>query len=580
MSENNHIKKDEHFMAERIELPPKYYLDYFQYLLAFVRRFYYELLTSDEQEFLHDFDQLSEDAQCLFIRFTNRRVAFFRVRKIHYPEIEHWSEALLELEEKGFVARLSSYHQNRAAEAMDIFTKSEVLAFARKLSIDTKGKAGLKKEEVTDWLLEAVPFASLAPFVDSTEPVVKVNYEAQTMLFKFLFFGNRHADMSEFVVRDLGHLRFERFDEDRFVPHFTTRQEVEDRLNVSLAYEDFQLMKTAGTDPLEINLWFLDWYEAHQPISDIAQPALDRLILRVAGFMERQKKLEEALELFQLTFMPPSRERQVRLLVKLKDTEAALALVEEMLMSPRNAEEQFFAIDFQNQQMAQSQKKRARKSTTEWLLKSESVIIPVAWRNRVEEGVCEYYRQQGYQAVHSENVLFDGLFGLLFWDIIFDAGTSAIHHPLQRSPSDIYKPTFFEKRRPALLERLDLLESKEDTLLFLESVFEEKFGIINPLVVWFPDLMSLIEVAVEKIPGAFLQKLLLEMATNVREHTRGFPDLFIWDEERYDFIEVKSPTDHLSPQQLYWLRFFETVGIRSKVMRVVWAEPEILLENE
>ncbi|WP_420154210.1 VRR-NUC domain-containing protein [Siphonobacter sp.] len=557
-------------MSERLELPPKYYLEYFRYLIEFVRRFYLELLTDDEREFLHDFDHLSEDAQCLFIRFTNRRVAFFRVRKLNYPEIEYWGEALLELERKGFVAPLSVYHQNRAGEVLDIFNKTEVLSFAKQLTLDTKGKASLKKEELSDWLLESAPFDDLSVLIGASEPVVKVNYEAQTMLFKFLFFGNRHADMSEFVVRDLGHLRFERFDEDRFVPHFTTRQEVEDRLKVSLAAEDFQLMKAAETDPLAINIWFLDWYENHTPLAEIAQPSLDRLILKLAGYMERQKKLEEALVLFRLTNVPPSRERQVRLLLKLKDTEAATALVEEIMVNPYNAEEQFFAIDFQNQQAAQGQKKRARKSTTEWLLKSESVTIDLTWRYRVEEGVAEHFRQQGKHAVHTENFLFDGLFGLLFWDIIFDAGSSAIHHPLQRSPSDIYKPTFFEKRRPALMERLELIENTADTLTFLEGMFEEKYGIVNPLVVWFPELLNLIRAAIEKIPTHLLQRLLIEMATNVREHTRGFPDLFVWDENGYDFIEVKSPTDHLSPQQLYWLRFFETIGLRSKVLRVVW----------
>ncbi len=68
-----------------------------------------------------------------------------------------------------------------------------------------------------------------------------------------------------------------------------------------------------------------------------------------------------------------------------------------------------------------------------------------------------------------------------------------------------------------------------------------------------------------------LRLILLEMARNVREHTRGFPDLLIWnDRGEYDFVEVKSPTDHLGPQQLHWLEFFQTIGVRGKVMRVVW----------
>jgi hypothetical protein len=39
---------------------------------------------------------------------------------------------------------------------------------------------------------------------------------------------------------------------------------------------------------------------------------------------------------------------------------------------------------------------------------------------------------------------------------------------------------------------------------------------------------------------------MLEMALNLRENTRGFPDLLVWNDEDYAFIEIKSPTDHLS----------------------------------
>ena len=198
--------------------------------------------------------------------------------------------------------------------------------------------------------------------------------------------------------------------------------------------------------------------------------------------------------------------------------------------------------------------------------------MPLHYRYRVEEGVAEAFRQQGFQAVHAENWLWDGLFGLLFWDIIYEAGT--IHHPLQRSPSDIYRASFFEKRRAALLDRLDLLDDRTAAAAFVEQVFQQKYGISNPMVVWFAELLPLVQVVLARLPTGPLKRLLLEMATNLREHSRGFPDLFVWNEESYELIEVKSPTDHLSSQQLYWLHFFDRVGLRARVLRVGWATEE------
>jgi hypothetical protein len=558
-------------MADARELPPKYYRDYFRYLIQFVERHYGPLLTTSEQTFLTEFETLSEDAQCLFIRFTNRRGAFFRVRRIRYPEIEHWGGALVELETRGFVERPTAEHANRAGELLGVFTKTELLDWARDLGLDGKGKSGLKKEEVLDWLLESLDFEALLDWVLRQEPVVKVAYEAETMMLKFLFFGNRRGDMSDFVVRDLGHLRYETFDEAFFVPHFSTRQEAEDRLRVSLAREDFSLMKDAETDPLDVHRWVLDWHETYGiGLTDVAVPGYERLLLRVGAFLERQKCAEQALEVYQLTVQPPSRERQVRLLYKTGFQEEALRLCDEVLAGPLNADEQFFATDFKDRHEGKAQKRRTKRSTTTWLHGSERIRIGGEWRHRVEQGVIDYFEQRGTRAVFSENFLWGTLFGLLFWDLIFDASTAAIHHPLQRSPSDLFKPQFFDKRRSALLDRLDLLDDPAALQAYLTRVFYEKLGIVNPFVYWAEAALELVLTACARIPAEPLRQVLLEMATNPCEHTRGFPDLFTWTEDAYTFVEVKSPTDNLSSQQLYWLQFFERVGVQAKVLRVEW----------
>jgi hypothetical protein len=69
--------------------------------------------------------------------------------------------------------------------------------------------------------------------------IIKVNYEEEVQMLKFLFFGSRYGDMTEFVVRDLGFQTYEHYDMDQLVPHFQSRQEAEDKFKVSLAREDF-----------------------------------------------------------------------------------------------------------------------------------------------------------------------------------------------------------------------------------------------------------------------------------------------------------------------------------------------------
>ena len=564
-------------LPEKIELPPKYYLEYFEYLINFVQKKYSHILNEAEQSFLSQFNALTEDEKCLFIRFTNRTGSFFRTEKLKYAEIENIPEVLNVLIQKCFVEPLTPSNIPQAGEVLDIFNKAELIEIAKMLNLETRGKASMKKDEVLDWLLEVGDWDEIVELLNQQDftnihelphSVIKVGFETEVAMLKFLFFGSRHGDMTEFVTRDLGFQNYEKYDEDKMVAYFQTRQEVEDKFKVSLAREDFYLMQQADIETIEIYNWFMDWADTHRKdLSEIAQPSFEFFTLKVATHLEKKKALDEALQIFRMTEEPPSRERQVRILDKLKNKEEAKSLCEIMLVDYKNANENFFAEDYLNRLLA----KKSKKAVTKHLHNSESVTVDILWKRKVEFGVIDYYEQKGLKATFTENHLWRSLFGLMFWDIIFDTDTLAIHHPLQRSPSDLFKPTFFEKRKERMEERLLMLEDEDATNIYMNRIFFEKFGITNPLVDWYGGLFPLILTVLEKLSPEQISLIMLEMARSLRENVRGFPDLFMWGDGEYSFIEVKSPTDSLSNQQLYWLRFFESINVRSKVLRVEWS---------
>ncbi|WP_052353951.1 VRR-NUC domain-containing protein [Flectobacillus major] len=565
---------------EKRELPPKYYLTYFQYLIDFVQKKYAHILNGQEEAFLAQFQHLTEDEQCLYIRFSNRRGSFFKTDKLKYAEIGNIPNVLRSLVEKGFLESLNEQHAPLSGGVLEIYNKAELITLAKLLNLDTKGKNALKKEELLDWLLESVPFGDMLAWLNPNQLeadyplVIKVAFEEEVQMLKFLFFGSRYGDMSEFVVRDLGFQTYEQFDIENLVPHFQSRTEAEDKLKVSLAREDFYLMQEQKVEVLDIYNWFMSWTEIHfKNLSEIALPTYYRFALKVATFFEKAKELDMALSVFRLTQEPPSRERQVRILQKQKSLEEAIALCELMLAEPYNADEQFFALDFLNRLEAMAQKKKVKKAVTQQLHSADSIRLDKSWQRQVEFGVIHYYEQLHKKAAFTENHLWRSLFGLLFWDIIFDTESMAIHHPLQRSPSDLFKPTFFEKRKTKMEERLKVLEDSDLCNAYFHTTFFEKFGITNPLVDWYGGLFPLVLTLLEKLSPEQISAVMLEMAKNLREHVRGFPDLLIWDDAEYQFIEVKSPTDSLSNQQLYWLKFFETINLRAKVLRIEWQKP-------
>jgi VRR-NUC domain len=545
------------------ELPPKYYLDYFTFLLAFVQRLYGHILNEQEKHFIRAFAQLSEDAQCLFVRFSNRRGLFFRTNKLKYAEIEDIAAALYELEEGRFIEALSPKHAAQAAEVVGLFTKDEWVQMAPPTDLSLKP---LKKPDLIRYLLHHFSFANLCAGI--AEPVVKVQYETEVMMMKFLFFGNRHADMTEFVVRDLGKINFERFRDDSYTARFNTRQEADHKLLMSLTSEAFFEQQEAGFPPEDIFEWFMNWQAGVGTLSEVAMPNYGRLINKVGVYLERQKLPEQALMVYQLTNQAPARERSARLLQRLGLTEEARALCELMANEPQNADERFFAVDFTAK--LDSGKSRTKKRVTQFLQEADYILLPLAHRYRVEQGVADYFVAQGRQAVHSENYPWRGLFGLVFWDIIYDENVQAIHHPLQRMPSDFYQPGFFAKRETQLKQRLAELNTQQAYVQWIEHIFIEKYGTANVLVEWHEVLLELTRLIAERLQPEQLAEILLEMARNLRQHTRGFADLLVWDNTDFELIEVKSPTDHLSAQQLHWIQFMQQIGVKARVLRVEW----------
>ncbi|MDR6807129.1 tetratricopeptide (TPR) repeat protein [Dyadobacter sp. BE34] len=557
------------------DLPPKYYLEYFNYVLAFVRKRYAHILHESELEFLDNYESLSEDAQCLFIRFSNRSKSFFRTNSLSYSEIEDMPAVLTELLERDFIETLCEAHESRFGEVIDLFTKPELLEVTKLLEPDVMPSKSIKKPDLVRWLLHEYDFGVLCEVLGEMEPVVKVSFEAEVMLMKFLFFGNRYADMTEFVVRDLGHVRFQSFDEQYLSIQFDTRKDADDTLMVSLMKETFDVIKQ-DLPPEEIYDWFMNWQAASGTgLSHKALPSFNSFILKVSAWLERKKMLSQALTIYQLTNDAPARERRVRLLYNLGEIDEALALCEEISESPQNADERFFSLDFYEK--IKNKKARTVKRTTQALKAAEAIEVPISYRFRVEFGAIAYYQEQGYNAFFSENEPWRALFGLLFWDIIYDTNVQTIHNPLQRIPSDFFLPDFYFKRSEQLKERLAAAHSREIIDELVTQTFTDKYGITNVLVPWYDGALEKVLTLTSLLSPEKIHKIMLEMALNLRENTRGFPDLLVWNDDDYAFIEIKSPTDHLSSRQLHWQHFFAEHGVQSRIVRVNWIKEDISL---
>ena len=98
----------------------------------------------------------------------------------------------------------------------------------------------------------------------------------------------------------------------------------------------------------------------------------------------------------------------------------------------------------------------------------------------------------------------------------------------------------------------------------------EKWQMSNPLVYWHPDLSQQLGKMIDLVRIGGLKKVLVQMTKGLKGHSTGFPDLFVFKKREYQFVEIKSPNDHLSEQQLFWIRFMNEEKINAKVVRLIY----------
>ncbi len=534
---------------EPVILPEKYYLDYFNYLIEFVCTHYDHVLDAPEYLFIQDFNNLSEDAKCLYLRFSNRRGDFFRFSKVQYAEIQDKESAKNELLHHAFI----DINHSLDTLQLKLFTKSElvnIFEFLDRKSTKATILSELSEEDV--------------PLLFDQEEIIEVQKNQEVAFLKLLFFGNRYHQMTEFVIRDVGHVKLQPLDASKFKPWFQSRAEALGVMHISQLKGMIKEIIETGL-PLEDYLNEMPWNQWMQ--HEQTKSAAEKLLLKVADHFEKAGLLDLALHYYALTSMAPARERSIRILEKSDRKEEAVLLARSILDRPANATELTFATDFLNKSGI-----RISRSMTKRLQQAPSISLEDTGE-RVENQVLDYFIQQGWTGLHSENFLWRALFGLTFWDELFNQDQGSFHHPLQRQPSDLHKPEFFLDRAPQLRQRVKSLRTRKQFLTHISQVHQANEGVANRFVYWAEELMDYLEIMVEKLPLTALKKVMLEIAKQTKENSTGFPDLFIWNASGYHFYEVKSPNDHLSAQQLFWLDYLSSSGIKCEIMRVNYLKP-------
>lgn len=548
-------------------LPEDYYLTNFHALLSFVDRTYRELLTADEHAWLAAFRASSEAAQRLYVRLIGRKGCVFRLGRLDYPEIENITAAGTELTRRGLAVTEAPADLRTLLGA---FRRNEIIGRLELKSLRQRPRAA-----IVDHLLASDDVADIEAWcrtLATGEDWIQLHGHAHVSLFTLCFFGNLRQDMSEFVLSDIGAVRYEAY----AMPANARAFESRDQLEAHRCYFECEgLLEHDDPRDGDALLERVASLPARRPDDALLNRRIDRLCNGVARQLERLDRHDAALRLYAESRHPPARERRVRLYLAAEQRREALALCQEMQSGPL-AESELQFVERVYRRLDRSGERSA--SENQGLKVARRPFRPLTNRivlhpgkGRVEQVAREFYARYG-ESYYVENSLICGVLGLFIWDIVFLSLPGAFFHPFQSAPNDFRESGFRAARASAISKRFRELDSPDRFRQRVVETWQQKVGIANPLVNWSRLSEPLLMRALERIPGSNWQAMFDRLLSDTRENTSGLPDLVLFREEGgYEFIEIKGPGDALQSNQRRWMQYFARHGISCRVVNVSWA---------
>ncbi|HEY8607755.1 MAG TPA: VRR-NUC domain-containing protein [Noviherbaspirillum sp.] len=538
---------------------PFYYLDNFERAAAWIAARYDDLLDDAERHFLAVFAGLPQPSRALLVRMMMRKGPLFRASKLVYPELGETPAAAAPLVAAGLV-------DDRPLLDIDqlsgLLRKAEIAAAFPDLA------AGRKDEQLA--ALRASHggsrcFSEWVPGVD--DRVYAMTVCALCDRLRLMFFGNLHQDWTEFVLADLGILRYEQVEVSPSSRGFGSRQDIDHYLQLHACRD----LLEQGEAPAALL--------ARVPRAPLANAWLEgrrqKLLFAIAQQHERAGAMRDALAIYAGCTHEGARVRAVRVLEKCEEHAQAHALAAAAWQAPESeGERQHLA------RILPRLRRRLglpREAVAPTLATEEFTLVlprPEPFAG-VETAVRDHLSTPEAPVHYVENTLVNSLFGLLCWQAIFTPVPGAFFHPFHSGPADLHSADFVQRRGDAFDACLAQLGDGSYRATIRRN-FAQKAGLQSPFVYWETLDEALLEQALACLPAAHLDIWFRRLLGDVRNNRAGMPDLirFSLSDRGYEMIEVKGPGDRLQDNQLRWLACCAQHRMPVRVCYVEWAEAQ------
>jgi hypothetical protein len=204
-----------------------------------------------------------------------------------------------------------------------------------------------------------------------------------------------------------------------------------------------------------------------------------------------------------------------------------------------------------------------------------------------EEFVSRYFQRLGYDTLFTESIPFHVLFGVFMWIVIQDPkdtllqprgfGDRATYEDASGEimiwtllPPDFGTSGYFKRRALDITAHLNWLPKDKDDLLWtFDYWIEPSSGLRNYLWAHQPQDVSRARKIISILPTDVILRILHYLMVDYWRRFCGWPDLLVYKENEFLFIEVKSSRDRLREDQKVWIRGnYEELFLPFKLVKI------------
>ncbi len=213
----------------------------------------------------------------------------------------------------------------------------------------------------------------------------------------------------------------------------------------------------------------------------------------------------------------------------------------------------------------------------------------------VEEVVMEFYKQRGYSAIWSENDYWNMIYALLFWDVIFMPTDTCVQVPMNHKdfsmqydffinsemmdmPQDFFKDSFYLQRKEAIDKRIKELLNQDISQLIRESYYEHYGKRCRAIYDWDKYSIEKLSIPLKSLKNEQIVLIMDRMLHDFAYCRSGLPDVIIFNDNEFIFVEAKSKNDAVSDSQAEWHKYLLNI-VKVKVILFTLNKTERQMKN-